>query len=104
MHFGARFGRGGWHWYDTIIIGLAAVIVYPDEVLDWVGERTGLAFSWWHVVLVEGAAIVLMVVAMTLLMPVYPRLQWWYPLLAVGILAAFRGIRWFVTDVFGFGD
>ena len=94
-----RFGRGRWHWYDIIIVGLAAVIVYPDRMLDWIGERTGRAFDWRHVVLVE-----VLVAAMSLLMPAYPRLEWWYPLVFVGILAVFRSIMWFVTDLFGFRD
>ena len=99
-----RFGRGRWHWYDIIIVGLAAVIVYPDRALDWIGERTGRAFDWRHVVLIEVVAIVVMFIVMALLMPAYPRLQWWYPLLSVGTLAVLRGVVWFVTDLFGFGD
>jgi inner membrane protein involved in colicin E2 resistance len=99
-----RFGRGRWHWYDIIIVGLAAVIVYPDKVLDWIGEHTGRVFGWRHVVLVEAVAITLMFVAMALLMPAYPRLQWWHPLVFIGILALFRGIMWFIIELFGFRD
>jgi len=99
-----RFGRGRWHWYDIIIVGLAAVIVYPDKVLDWIGERTGRVFGWRHVVLIEVVAVALMVVSMALLMPAYPRLDWWYPLLFVGMLALLRGIMWFIAELFGFRD
>ncbi|MBL9174536.1 MAG: hypothetical protein JNL10_13450 [Verrucomicrobiales bacterium] len=99
-----RFGSGHWHWYDIIILGLAAVIVHPDRVLDWIGERSGRAFGWQHVALLEAVAMVLMSVAMALLMPAYPQLQWWHPLLLVGMLGLFRGILWFVTGLFGFPD
>ncbi len=99
-----RIGRGRWHWYDLIIVALAAVIVYPDRVLDWIGERTGRAFGWRHVVLVEVVAVALTFVVMALLMPAYPRLQWWYPLLFAGILGLFRGIKWCITELFGFND
>ena len=83
---------------------IAAAIVYPDKVLDWIGERTGRAFSWRHVVWLEVVAIGLMIIAMTLLMPVYPKLQWWYPLLFVGMLALIRGIMWLVIEMLGFHD
>ncbi len=92
------------NWYDIIIGGLAAVIVYPDKVLDWIGERTDREFGWPYVVLLEAVAIALMFVAMALLMPAYPRLEWWNPLLFVGILATIRAITWFVDEWFGFRD
>jgi hypothetical protein len=99
-----RFGRRRFHWYDLIIGALAAVIVYPDRVLDWIGERTGRAFNWRHVLLLQAIAVTLMVVVMAFLMPAYPRLHWWYPVLLVGILVLFRGIMWCVTRFFGFDD
>lgn len=99
-----RFGRGRLHWYDFIIAGLAAVIVYPDEVLDWIGDRTGQAFNWGHVLLLEGIAIALMFVVMALLMPVYPRLHWWQPLLFIGFFALMRFIMWCIARLFGFDD
>jgi hypothetical protein len=102
MRFG--FGRARWHWYDIIIVGLAAAIVYPDKVLDWVGERTGKAFGWRHIIWLEVIAIGLMIFAMTLLMPIYPRLEWWYPLLLVGAFALLRGIMWVLLEMFGFHD
>ena len=98
-----RFGRGR-HWYDLVIVALAAVIVYPDKVLDWIGERTGRFFGWRHVVLVELIAVALMFATMALLMPAYPRLQWWDPLLFVGVLGLLRAIMWCVTKFFGFDD
>ena len=99
-----RFGRGRLHWYEFIIIGLAAVIVYPDKVLDWIGDRTGRAFDWRHVLLFEGIAVALMFAAMALLMPVYPRLHWWQPLFFTGVLALLRFIMWCVVRLFGFDD
>jgi hypothetical protein len=45
-----------------------------------------------------------MIVAMTLLMPVYPKLPWWYPLPFVGVFALLRGIMWIVHEMFGFHD
>lgn len=99
-----RFGRGRWHWYDIIIVGLAAVIVYPDKVLDWIGERTGRVFGWRHVLLLEMIAVSLMVVSMALLMPAYPQLGWFHPLLFIGALTLCRVILWFIAELFGFRD
>jgi hypothetical protein len=96
--------RFGWHWYDIIIVGLAAVLVYPDRARVWIGERAGKMLSRWHVVLLEVVAVAMMILAMSLLMPAYPRLQWWDPLLPVGMWSLFRGVTWFVRDLFGFRD
>jgi len=98
------FRRGRIHWYDIVLLGLAAAIVYPDKILEWLSEHTGRALGWLHLILIEAAAITLMVVAMVLLMPVYPKLEWWHPLLYIGILALFRTIMWCVTQMFGFDD
>ena len=46
----------------------------------------------------------LMLIAMTLLMPVYPKLKWWFPLVFIGVLALFRGALWLVRELFGFHD
>lgn len=97
-------GRARIHWYDIIVLPLAAAIVYPDVVLDWLSEMTGKILGWWHLLAVELAAIGLMIVAMVLLMPVYPKLDWWYPLLMVGLIAAVRFGVWLVTRLFDFDD
>lgn len=99
-----RFRRGSWQWYDVIFLLLAFVIVWPDMVLDWISERTGKAYGFWHIVLVEVLAVGLIVVALALLMPVYPRLQWWFPLVPVGFLALFRLILWIMLQFLGTSD
>jgi len=48
-----RFGASRCDWYDIGIIRLAAFFVYPDKVLDWIGQHTGRVFVWRHVVLLE---------------------------------------------------
>ena len=98
------FRRGRIDWYDFVLIGLAAAIVYPDRILEWLSERTGRVLGWLHLILIEVAAIGFMIVAMMLLMPVYPKLAWWHPMLYVGLLALIRIIMWLVTKMFGFDD
>ena len=80
------------------------VIIYPDTVLDWISARTGREFDWRYFVWLEVVAIGLMIVAMTLLMPVCPKLDWWYPLLFIGAAALARGIRWLVLEILGYHD
>jgi hypothetical protein len=99
-----RFGPSRWRWYDLLILGLAAAMVYPDKVVEWIGERTGKAVGWLHIVLFEILAITLMIVAMTLLMPAYPRLEWWYPLVFVGVIGMLRVALLFVRSLFGVDD
>lgn len=92
------------NWYDIVLVALAAAIVYPDKVLEWMSERTGRAFGWFHVVVLEVVAIALMGVTMLGLMPMYPKLEWWHPVLYVGMLASIRVITRWVTRLFGFND
>ena len=92
------------NWYDIVLVALAAAIVYPDKVLDWLSERTGRAFGWFHVVVLEVVAIALMGVTMLVLMPMYPKLEWWHPVLYVGMLASIRVITGWVTHLFGLND
>lgn len=96
-----RFDRTWWHWYDMVFLGLAAIVVYPDEVLDWMSERTGKAFGWGHLLLLEVLSLAAMAAAMVLFRPAF---YWWYPLLFIGGLAALRALHWFYAKLFGFRD
>lgn len=96
--------RGRIHWYDLVFFALAAVVVYPDKVLDWIGGKTGRAFGWVHLVLLEVVAIAAIATAVSVLMPIYPKLQWWMPLVDVGLLAVFRAISWILVEMFGLGE
>ena len=96
--------RGRIHGYDIVLLVLAAAMVYPDKVLEWLSERMGRVFGWFHVAVLEGIAITLMGVTMRVLMPMYPRLEWWHPVLYVGMLASIRVITGCVTRLFGLND
>jgi hypothetical protein len=96
--------RGRIDWYDIVFLGIAAMMVYPDRILDWLGELTGRTFGGWYLMLIEGIAITLMVGTMLLLMPLYPKLQWWHPLASVGLLAGVRVATWLVVRMFGLDD
>jgi len=98
------FRRGRIHWYDIVFTGLAAAIVYPDKILEWLSGQTGFAWGLLHLILVQAVAIGLMIVAMLLLMQMYPRLEWWHPLTHVGMLAGIRTIMWCLSRMFGFDD
>jgi inner membrane protein involved in colicin E2 resistance len=89
-----RIGRSRWHWYDFIIVGLAFAIVYPDKILNWISERTGKTYGWKHLIWLE-------VIAIGLLMPSYPNLEWWYPLMVTAALGLVRAIMKFLMTIFG---
>jgi hypothetical protein len=83
--------------YELPIIALAGAILYPDKILRWLSEKTGRIFRWWHLVLLELAAIGLLILAMYVLMPIFPKLAWWEPLFYVGLLTVIRGLVDFST-------
>ncbi len=99
-----RFRRGQIHWYDFVLFGLAAVIVYPDKVLAWLSQWTGKIYGWFHLLILEAIASSAGLGIMLLLMPAYPQLPWWQPLLLVGCLALFRIIMWLALEIFGLND
>jgi hypothetical protein len=99
-----RFRRGRIHWYDIAFLALAAIIVYPDHVLEWIGDRTGKHFSWRHVIFLEVFALAVLAIFTNFLLPQYPQVHWWYPILITCAVGAFRLITWLISNLFGFED
>ena len=99
-----RFGRNHWQWFDLIFIGLAAVVVYPDKLLNWLGERTRRTFGWRDVVLVEMLAIGTCAAFIALFSTPDSALKWGRFLVAVGALATIRAVRWAVARIFGLNE
>lgn len=87
------FGGRGWHWYDLAFLCIAAAIVYPDEILDWIASRTGKHFTALHLLILETIAAGSLVLLDWRLVDIYPKLLWWEPLLFVGMLLVFRVIK-----------
>jgi len=77
-----------------VLLGFAAAIVYPHEVLRWAGARTGRVFARWHLILYEATAVILMFSATLLLMPLSPRLDLWDPIIYVGAVGLVRLLYW----------
>ena len=89
------FGRSRLHWYDLIMVGLAAAVVYPDQVLIWIGQVRGRPFEKWHIILFEPVAIGVRIVTMALLRPIFPSKNWVDILIYVGAIGLVRFIYWF---------
>jgi hypothetical protein len=98
------YGLRAYRWYHLVLVLFAAVIVYPDMILDWIGTRIGKICHWGHLILLEIIAITALAVCMTALMRVYPRLDWWAPLLPIGVLGLLRLGMWMVSEFFGFDE
>lgn len=79
-------------------------MVYPDKVMDWLGERTGRVFGWRHVIMLEVLALGSTIVLVALLLSADTRLAWWKPLGLVFALAVVRGVQWVVTQLLGLND
>ena len=94
--------RHHWHWYEIVILAMAWVIVFPDKLLNFISQHTNRSFDSRHLLILEVPVLVLMVIFMTLIMPVYPSLQWWFPVFLVAVLAMIRGIGKIVQAIFGF--
>ena len=99
-----RYVGGRLNWYDVPFIAVATVIVFPDRILDWIGEHTGRVFTLRHIIWLEVLAIGSMMILTTLLAPHYPKIQEWYPLAIVGIMVVFRLIWSLLVGMFGADD
>ncbi len=97
------YGRA-FRLYDVVLFPLAAAAVYPDYVVEWIAEQFGKPANWLHAIGAEILILGLTVLAMYWLMPLFPDLEWWFSLIPIGLLAIFRGLKRFITDLFGFGD
>lgn len=93
------FGRSRLHWYDLIMVGLAVAVVYPDRVLVWLGQARGRPFEKWHIIVFEPVVISVMIVAMALLRPICPSMDWVDILIYVGAIGLVRFIYWFGAAV-----
>ena len=99
-----RFGFSRWHWYDFPFLGLAFLLVYPDQALDWFGQKTGRLFGLRHVILLMVTSALAQLLCVALLRDAYPRVDWYYPLIFIGALAAIRAIAALVNAIFNLND
>jgi hypothetical protein len=99
-----RFRRGHAHWYDFVLIAIAAAIVYPDHVLEWLSRWTGKAYGWGQLIIYEIVAIGSLMGFTSWLTSNYPAVEWWHAAMMVGMVALFRFLIWAVTKIFGFDD
>jgi hypothetical protein len=78
-------------WYGYMFLGLAIVIMFPDEAL----ENVHLGFSWRNLIWLEVIFIGIILVAMIVLKRYYLNLRWFSPLIPLSFVAVIRGIIWF---------
>jgi hypothetical protein len=76
-------------WFDPILLGFAALIVFPDYFLNWLSDTTGKAFNLLHLIALEVMALAGLTVFMVLVMPHKPKLLWWHPAVFVSVLTGF---------------
>ena len=75
-------------------------MVYPDCVLAWLGQVRGRRLGKWpHILLLEAVALIVTIVAMLLLMLIFPRIVWWEPFFYVGVASIVRFIYWFIAEM-----
>jgi len=86
---------------SIVFIGVAAAIVYPDKILNWLSDRINFEYSLWHIILVEIIAITVIIRAYIKLILVFSDLSWWLPLFAIGLLSIMRFLQWFIQEIIG---
>ncbi len=94
-------GRRRWEWYEPVVLALAAAIVWPDEVSEWLTLRTGREYARRSSLLIGGAAALGLALLTFFLIPHSPRIPWWSPLLIVGVFGVVRFITGWIRDILG---
>ena len=87
-------------WQNLVLLGLASAIVYPDQLLLWIGQQTGRKFEVWAIIVVEMVAVPLIAIATKLLMTFYPAIDWWDMLICLGTVGLLRIIYWVGNTLF----
>ena len=85
---GVRLGNAGgltWSWYDILFGGLAAVVVFSDKIIACISKLIGRELGWRWIAWLVGIALGLIIIATLVLMRFYPDLDWWYPLIFIGL-------------------
>ena len=77
-------------WYSWMFLGLAFVIIFPDEML----ENIRVSLTWRSLIWLEVVFIAVIVGAVIVLKRFYPDLRWFFPLFPIGFVALLRGILW----------
>lgn len=97
------YGRLSTRWYDYLFLGLAALVVYADNVIDWIGERVGREQGWATLI----ATVAFGLGAMWLIKEYLSdadkqRFHGFQPIVSLAMLAAVRGMMSLVETLFGF--
>lgn len=97
--------RGGrLEWYDLVFLMLAVPMVFPDKILDQIGETTGWFGGRIHQYLLVVAAFAGMAITMALLMEDFPKLPWWHPGVHLTGLFIVRLATMFVCWMLGYEE
>lgn len=88
------------HWQKLVLLAFALAIIYPDQLLLWIGQQTKRTFPIGGVFVVEIIAIPLMVIATKLLMTFYPSIGWWDMLAYIVAIALVRFLYWIGEGLF----
>jgi hypothetical protein len=80
-------------WYGWMFLGLAFVVIFPDEFL----ENIRLPLTWRYLIWLEAILISIVVGAVIVLKHYYTDLRWFFPLIPFGVVAVFRVILWRLT-------
>lgn len=86
---------------NLLFFALGLVIVFPDFVLDWISEKRGWRWRWFHVVGLELVAISALALQYYLMLPHYPGLEYSDPLIPLATFAGCRLLCFVIIRFFG---
>ena len=87
------------HWYEFVLLPVAALVVYADKVLLWASRKADKTYGWRHLVSVEALAVGVLVLGTALLVRTFAGLVWWDPIALVAFWAAVRVVAALVFSI-----
>lgn len=87
------------HFYHVVLFFLAAMIVFPDKILEEIEERIEKSFGLWPLILSELCYVAAALALTFHLKAMGPALSWWEPVLLIGFWLVMRGVYSLVSNL-----
>ena len=81
---------------------LALIVAYPDLVAEKMAQLWGREPRLTDLLAVIGGAIAALFILAALIIPHYPNVKWWQPVLFIAVMAGLRIVHGFLVRLFDF--
>ena len=89
-------------WQELVLLGLCALVAFPDVILNWIGQRWDIQIPWWAVIPYECVALSAVGVGLHYLSASLPELTLTSAAVYCGTLILLRCVHYGLIRLFSF--